>query len=205
MEQKNNSLKQNIIGIDCGFSPNSNIFVMYMHKDKHCCFHLNNVCSSEVKRFSEGQKNLSEKDMMSRIESFMRLNFGDDDSIKQKIFVMEKCVKEWTNKIPAKSILRREEYKDVAKFCIAMQKAFIKLYSSQILYVEHFDTSNICSNCSFKNKENARNLANTSGKKTFRCLRCEYECNRDINAAKNIYFRGVEKLIKTGEFNFIVY
>jgi IS605 OrfB family transposase len=57
----------------------------------------------------------------------------------------------------------------------------------QFLRINPAYTSQICSKCGFKHKDNRL------GEK-FKCLSCEMEMNADINASINILHRGVSSL-----------
>ena len=54
----------------------------------------------------------------------------------------------------------------------------------QIVEVDPRNTSQICSHCGEKRKVKLK-----LSQKIFRCFRCDYQDNRDINAAQNILAR----------------
>jgi putative transposase len=54
----------------------------------------------------------------------------------------------------------------------------------QIVEVDPRNTSQICSDCGEKRKVKLK-----LSQKVFRCSRCDYKDNRDINAARNILKR----------------
>ena len=65
----------------------------------------------------------------------------------------------------------------------------LALNLERLVEVDSRHTSQRCSCCSHKSKENRPSQA------VFRCLACGYEENADVNAAKNILTAGQEGLV----------
>ena len=61
-------------------------------------------------------------------------------------------------------------------------------YSSEVVKVNPKYTSQTCYSCGYRDKDNRKSQS------IFHCLKCNYEDNADINAAKNILRLGIESL-----------
>ena len=62
-----------------------------------------------------------------------------------------------------------------------------KWYGSEVVYVDPKHTSQVCSQCGHKDSESRKR------QDKFVCTNCGYSENADINAAKNILTRGLNK------------